>query len=106
MPLEACLDQKTRQPTRRRNKNRHSIRCWQNVHEQYQISVGYPMPQLEVSAVLLSIYAADTWVQLPRTIFCRSCIDDEPPTIVKKLAIDLADVLIDKMMSNTTNELF
>jgi hypothetical protein len=64
------------------------------------------MPQLEVSAVPPSVYATDIWVQLGRTMFCRKLYRRRSPTIVKKIAIDLADVLIDKMMSNTTNELF
>lgn len=63
------------------------------------------MPQLEVSAVPPSVHTTDIWVQLARNGFCRSCIDDDPLQSSRTFD-DEADVLIDKMMSNTTYELF
>jgi len=50
------------------------------------------MPQLEVSAVPLSVYTTDIWANLARNRFCRSYIDDDSPAIVKKLSSDETDV--------------
>lgn len=99
MPLEACLDWKTRRPLD--DATRSAIpssvgNC--TVHEESHFSVAVLYHNLKYQLCRL---------RFTQPTFGYSSLEPcSARADRQKLAIDLADILIDKMMSNTTKEWF